>query len=77
VDVDVHIGKAFGPNGEIFNTYLVIVAQEIFILTPTWDHVTKHERNIIWEDILVSNCVHFKNFMKYNMFYYIYIYIYI
>jgi len=66
VDVDVHTGRATGSNAEIFHTYLSIVAQEkISILTPSWDHVTKHERNIIWDDIMVINFVNFKIFMKY------------
>ena len=66
VDVDVNTGQATGPNAKIFRTYLGVVAREkISILTPSWDHVTEHERNIIWEDILVRNCENFKNIMKY------------
>jgi len=50
VDVNVHTGRATRPNAEIFHTYLGIVAREkISILAQSWDHVTEHERNIIWE----------------------------
>ena len=68
VDVDVNTGMAYGSNGKLFRTYLGIVAREkISILTPSWDHVTEHERNIIWEDILVRNCENFKILIIYMM----------
>jgi len=29
------------------------------MLTDSWDHMTEHERNMIWQDILVRNCFYF------------------
>ena len=33
--------------------------ERISILTESWDHVTDHEKNMIWQDILVCNCFYF------------------
>ena len=33
--------------------------ERISILTESWDHVIDHEKNMIWQDILVCNCFYF------------------
>ena len=56
VDIDVNTGVASGPNGDIFKTYLGMLARErISILTPSFDHVQEVDRNMIWQDIQVNN----------------------
>jgi len=58
--IDVNAGVATRPNAKNFSSYLGVVAREkISILTDYWDHLTEHERNMIWQDILVYNCFYF------------------
>lgn len=55
VNIDVNTGIASGPNAESFSSYLGVVAREkISILVPSWEHVTENEKNMIWQDIMVS-----------------------
>jgi len=58
--IDVNTSVAIRPYAKKFSSYLEIFARErISILIESWDHVTEHERNMIWQDILVCNCFYF------------------
>jgi len=60
LSIDVNTGVATGPYAKKFRSYLGVLSRErISILTKSWDHVTEHERNMIWQDILVYNCFYF------------------
>jgi len=62
VDIDPQSGRASGPNGAKFGSYLGVLARsKISILVPDWDHVTKEEKDLIWQDLCVSN-----KFIGYN-----------
>jgi len=62
VDIDPHSGRASGPNGVKFGSYLGVLARsKVSILVPDWDHVTEEERDLIWQDLCVSN-----KFIGYN-----------
>ena len=51
---------ATGQYEKKYRSYLVVLSRErISILTESWDHVTDHEKNMIWQDILVCNCFYF------------------
>jgi len=55
VDIDIHTGVAFGPNANEFMSYLGVVSCErLSILINSWDEVSEVDRNMIWEDVLVS-----------------------
>ena len=60
LSIDVHTSVATGPHAKKYRSYLGVLARErISILTGSWDHVTEHEKNMIWQDILVCNCFYF------------------
>ncbi|KOM26800.1 hypothetical protein LR48_Vigan317s002100 [Vigna angularis] len=55
VDVNVITGVASGPNADAFRSYLGVLARErINILTPSFEHVSEVDRNIIWNDLLTT-----------------------
>lgn len=55
VNVNVTTGVATGRYADDFRSYLGVVARDkISILVPSFDHVSEVDRNIIWNDILVS-----------------------
>ena len=55
VNVNVITAVAVGPYADDFQSYLGVVAGDrIGILTPSFDHVSEVDRNIIRNDILVS-----------------------
>jgi len=54
VDIDSRSGRASGPNGAKFGSYLGVLAQSnVSILVPDWDHVTEEEKDLIWQDLCV------------------------
>jgi len=56
VDVYPQTGRASGPNKAQFASYLGVLAlKKVSILVPDWDHVTKAEKDLIWQDLCVSN----------------------
>jgi len=56
VDINVDTGEPSGRSGDVFKRYLGMLARErISILTPSFDHVTKADREMIWQDLLVNN----------------------
>jgi len=56
VDVDPQAGRASGPNKAQFASYLGVLARtKVSILVPDWDHVTEAEKDLIWQDLCVSN----------------------
>ena len=56
VDINIDTGKPSGRFGDVFESYLGMLARErISILTPSFDHVTEADREMIWQDILVTN----------------------
>ncbi|XP_022640514.1 uncharacterized protein LOC111242277 [Vigna radiata var. radiata] len=55
VNVNVITGVATGRYADDFRSYLGVVARDkINILIPSFDHVSKVDRNIIWNDILLT-----------------------
>jgi len=55
VDIDVNTGVAFGSHVEEFVSYLGVVSRErLSILINSWDKVSEVDRNMIWEDVLIS-----------------------
>lgn len=57
IPVNIHVNTDITsePNVESFSSYLGVVAQEkILILVPSWEHVTKNEKDMIWQNIIVS-----------------------
>jgi len=55
VDIDINTGMASGPNAETFTNYLEVVSRErLSILINSWDDVSEVDRNMLWEDVLVS-----------------------
>jgi len=55
VDVDPQIGRAKRTNHHNCVSYLGVLAQtKTFIVEPDWDHVSKVEKNMIWQDLCVS-----------------------
>jgi len=55
VIIDVFSGHASGRNGDLFISYLGVLARDrIFILTPSFDHVSEVQRNMIWQDLMVN-----------------------
>ncbi|KOM55810.1 hypothetical protein LR48_Vigan10g170200 [Vigna angularis] len=53
VDVNVITGVASGPNADVFRSYLEVLAHNrINILTPSFDHVSEVDQNIIWNNLL-------------------------
>jgi len=62
VDIDPQSGRASGPNSAKFGSYLGVLARsKVSILVPDWDHVTEEEKDLIWQDLCVSN-----KFIGYN-----------
>ena len=62
VDIDPQSGRVSGPNGAKFGSYFGVLAQsKVSILVPDWDHVTEEEKDLIWQDLCVSN-----KFIGYN-----------
>jgi len=56
VDIDPQTGRASGPNQARFVTYLGVLARsKVSILVPDWNHVTEADKNLIWQDLRVSN----------------------
>jgi len=56
VDINVDTGMPSGRYGDVFKSYLGMLARErISILLPSFDHVTEVDREIIWQDLLVTN----------------------
>jgi len=56
VDINVDTGEPSGHFGDVFKNYLGMLARErISILMPSFDHVTQADREMIWQDILVTN----------------------
>ena len=56
VDINVDTGMPSGRYAVVFKSYLGMLARErISILTPSFDHVTKVDREMIWKDLLVTN----------------------
>ncbi|BAU02103.1 hypothetical protein VIGAN_11153000 [Vigna angularis var. angularis] len=52
--IDVVTGVASGPNADEFRSYLGVLAHDrISILTSSFDHVSKVDRNLIWQDLLL------------------------
>ncbi|KOM56137.1 hypothetical protein LR48_Vigan10g202900 [Vigna angularis] len=53
--IDVVTGVASGPNADVFRSYLGVLARDrISILTPSFDHVSEADRNLIWQDLLIT-----------------------
>jgi len=49
VIIDVVTGQASSRNGDLFRSYLgVLACDRISILTPSFDHVFEVQRNMIW-----------------------------
>jgi len=56
VDINVDTGMPSGRYGDVFKSYLGMLGRErISILTPSFDHVSKVDREMIWQDLLVTN----------------------
>jgi len=56
VDINVDTGELSGRYGDVFKSYLGMLARErISILTPSFDHVTEVDQEMIWQDLLVTN----------------------
>ena len=54
--VDPQSGRASGPNKAQFASHLGVLARtKVSILVPDWDHVTEAEKDLIWQDLCVSN----------------------
>ncbi|KOM28180.1 hypothetical protein LR48_Vigan511s000300 [Vigna angularis] len=46
---------ASGPNADVFRSYLGVLARDrISILTPSFDHVSEADQNLIWQDLLTD-----------------------
>ena len=55
VIIDVVTSQASGRNGDLFRSYLGVLARDrISILTPSFDHVSEVQRNMIWQDLTVN-----------------------
>ncbi|XP_068503686.1 uncharacterized protein [Phaseolus vulgaris] len=53
LSIDIHTGVPTGQHAKKYRSYLGVLSRErISILTQSWDHVTYHEKNMIWQDIL-------------------------
>jgi len=56
VDINIDTGMPSGRYADIFKSYLGMLARErISILMPSFDHVTEVDREMIWQDLLVTN----------------------
>ena len=52
VDLDPQTARASSPNHAMFNNYLGVLASiKVSILLSSWDHVTKAEKIMIWQDL--------------------------
>jgi len=55
VIIDIVTGQASGRNGDVFKRYLGVLARDrISILTPSFDHVSEVQWNMIWQDLMVN-----------------------
>jgi len=55
VIIDVVTSQASGRNGDLFRSYLGVLARDrISILTPSFDHESEVQRNMIWQDLMVN-----------------------
>ena len=55
VTVDPAIGKGFGLEKQKFHRYLCVIAREkLSIVHSNWKDVSKNLKNLVWDDILVS-----------------------
>jgi len=67
VNVNPATGRGSGPHKEKFHSYLGVVAREkIPIVHSNWNLVLDDQKNLIWEDILVSG---FNNMYVYHCLY--------
>ena len=56
VDINVDTRMPSGRYADVFKSYSGMLAQErTSILIPSFDHVTKVDREMIWHDLLVTN----------------------
>ena len=56
VDINVDTIMPTGRYADIFKIYLGMLARDKrSILTTSFDHVTKVDRELIWQDLLVTN----------------------
>ena len=56
VDINVDTGMPSGRYVDVFKSYLGMLARErISILTPSFDHVTEVDQEMVWHDLLVTN----------------------
>ena len=56
VDINVDTGEPSGCFWDVLKSYLGMLARErISILTPSFDHVTEVDWEMIWQDLLVTN----------------------
>jgi len=54
-DIYPETGRASGPNHVQFVSYLGILTRtKVSILLLDWDHVTKVDKNLIWQDLCVT-----------------------
>ena len=67
VNINPTAGRGSGPHKEKFHSYLGVVAREkIPIVHSNWNLVLDDQKNLIWEDILVSG---FNNMYVYHCLY--------
>jgi len=65
IDIDPQYGRAPGPNSAKFASYCGVLARsKVFFLVPNWDYVTEEEKDLIWQDLCVSN-----KFIGYNNYF--------
>jgi len=63
VDLNPQTGRASDPNRVVFVSYLgVLTHTKMSILFPTWDHVIEAEKNMMWQDLTISQS--FKAYYK-------------
>jgi len=56
VDIKVETRMPRGRYVDIFKSYLGMFTREIIsIIAPSFDHVTEVDRDMIWQDLLVTN----------------------
>ena len=60
VIIDVITGQASGRNGDLFRSYLGVLARDrISIITCSFEHVSEVQWNMIWQEILVNYVMQF------------------
>jgi len=56
VDIAPQADRASSPNHAQFVSYSNVLARsKVSILVPNWNHVTEVKKNLMWQDICVSN----------------------